>query len=144
MNIIGYINTRKNLIISGKCFIHQECCRNHHVWSKYWQCILTELSQKHKNYFWGARDLRKQNQPGIKFYNIECVEFISRTFFYRDITKFEVSSFSTFSNFCPIVISYSLLYRHSVHSLETEWQHYLCAYKYNLYPEHHLVFSLRE
>ena len=55
MNLIGYINTRKNLIISGKCFIHQECCRNHHVLSKFWQFILTELSQKHKNNFLGTK-----------------------------------------------------------------------------------------
>ena len=48
------------------------------------------------------KNLRKRNQPGIKFYNIEYVEFISRTFLTEISQNFSFPHFQLFQIFAHV------------------------------------------
>ena len=83
----------KNLVISRICFIHQECCQNHHVLSKYWLFIFTDLSQKNKNNFLAQKcsetEKFKKTKPAWNqiFLIFNFINFLPRSYFWMKIAQ---------------------------------------------------------
>ena len=104
----------KNMFYPSRVLSKSPC------FSKILTINLDKIVTKKQKYFFRHKSIlklknwREQNQAGIKFYNVECVEFIFGTFVTEISRNLYFPHFRLFSNFCPFVIFSSKWYMQNI------------------------------
>ena len=106
INVIGCTINIGKQVWSQKCFSHSILLTKTNIFD---QVFVQNLCRKQKKiitqkWLLKLKSWRKLNQSKIKFYNMWPFKSQIWTYFERKITKFEFSSLSAFSNYCPYAI----------------------------------------